>query len=215
MNVSVFYLIFDAIKNISPHKIRGYFGRRYDDYILLHHHLKDNKILYRYPLVQYKKIQDKYYIIGLNEGADILKSIWLDTNNIVIDGQIILLNEKEIIYKNFEIKTIDNMRNYKFETPWLALNQENHENYKLMLFDERKQKLKSILISNIISFCKAVNYTVTEQIRCEVNISTTQAQLKGIEMTAFTGEFRVNFALPDFIGLGKSVARGFGVINKK
>ena len=212
MNVSVFYLIFDVIKNIPPHKIRGYFGRRYDDYILLHHHLKNNKFLYRYPLVQYKKIHDKYYIIGLNEGADILKNIWFDTNNIVIDEQILPLNEKEIIYKNFEIKTTDNFHHYKFETPWLALNQENYENYKLMLFGERRRKLESILIGNIISFCKAVNYTVTEQIRCEVNISTIQAQLKGIEMTAFTGEFRVNFVLPDFIGLGKSVARGFGVI---
>jgi hypothetical protein len=33
-------------------------------------------------------------------------------------------------------------------------------------------------------------------------------------MTGFKGMFAVNFELPDYIGLGKSVSRGFGTIKR-
>ena len=33
-------------------------------------------------------------------------------------------------------------------------------------------------------------------------------------MIAFSGRFTANVLLPDFIGLGKSVSRGFGAIQK-
>lgn len=31
-------------------------------------------------------------------------------------------------------------------------------------------------------------------------------------MIGFTGEFLVNFDIPDLLGLGKSVSRGFGAV---
>jgi hypothetical protein len=33
-------------------------------------------------------------------------------------------------------------------------------------------------------------------------------------MKGFKGTFAVNFELPDYIGLGKSVSRGFGTIKR-
>ena len=33
-------------------------------------------------------------------------------------------------------------------------------------------------------------------------------------MIGFFGTFQVNFNLPDYIGLGKSISRGFGTIKK-
>ena len=37
---------------------------------------------------------------------------------------------------------------------------------------------------------------------------------KGIPVMGFTGEFRVNFKIPDFFGLGKGVSQGFGVVKR-
>jgi len=31
-------------------------------------------------------------------------------------------------------------------------------------------------------------------------------------MLGITGEFMANFAIPDYLGLGKSVSRGFGAV---
>lgn len=39
-------------------------------------------------------------------------------------------------------------------------------------------------------------------------------RLKGVGMMGFKGAFAVNFELPDYIDLGKSVSRGFGTIQK-
>jgi hypothetical protein len=34
-------------------------------------------------------------------------------------------------------------------------------------------------------------------------------------MLCFTGDFTTNFLIPEFLGLGKQSARGFGVVRKK
>ncbi|MDD3175568.1 MAG: CRISPR-associated endonuclease Cas6 [Candidatus Nanoarchaeia archaeon] len=35
-----------------------------------------------------------------------------------------------------------------------------------------------------------------------------------MEILAFKGDFKINFILPDYIGLGKSVSRGYGNVRK-
>jgi len=35
---------------------------------------------------------------------------------------------------------------------------------------------------------------------------------KGVPMVGFTGAFSVNFEIPNLLGLGKSVSRGFGTV---
>lgn len=199
---------------IQPHKIRGYIGNKFNEYILLHHHYDKNKFLYRYPLVQYKKIDRAYYIIGLEEGAEILKNIWSEIHEINIEGKIIPVNEKELLFKNLEIGETEKPISYKFKTPYLPLNQNNYEEYKLMPYIERKEKLQKIIINNIISFCKAINYTVLERLNVSIDLTAGKSVLKGTLMLSFRGTFKVNFLLPDFIGLGKSVSRGFGTIYK-
>jgi len=34
-------------------------------------------------------------------------------------------------------------------------------------------------------------------------------------MQCFTGDFTTNFLIPEFLGLGKQSARGFGVVRKR
>jgi hypothetical protein len=38
--------------------------------------------------------------------------------------------------------------------------------------------------------------------------------MKGVEIATFKGEFMVNFLIPDYFGLGKSVSRGFGTVKR-
>ncbi|MGD0951668.1 MAG: CRISPR-associated endonuclease Cas6 [Methanotrichaceae archaeon] len=38
--------------------------------------------------------------------------------------------------------------------------------------------------------------------------------LKGTSVIGFRGDFMANFMIPDFMGLGKSVSRGFGTIER-
>jgi hypothetical protein len=38
--------------------------------------------------------------------------------------------------------------------------------------------------------------------------------LKGMPMLGFLGSFSVNFVIPDYWGIGKSVSRGFGTVKR-
>ncbi|MCD6274298.1 MAG: hypothetical protein J7K30_16025 [Deltaproteobacteria bacterium] len=45
-------------------------------------------------------------------------------------------------------------------------------------------------------------------------LKEVKVNLKGKNMTAFTGIFKTNFCLPDYLGIGKSVSRGFGGVRR-
>ncbi|MEW6006895.1 MAG: CRISPR-associated endonuclease Cas6 [bacterium] len=58
-----------------------------------------------------------------------------------------------------------------------------------------------------------MGYTVPEPIKAEIDkIEEVQTSLKGTPMLGFLGDFSINFDIPDYWGIGKSVSRGFGTI---
>jgi len=56
-------------------KLRGFFATSFNEYALLHQHTAD-KLIYKYPLIQYKMLQGKPMVLGINEGAEVLKEIY-------------------------------------------------------------------------------------------------------------------------------------------
>ena len=62
---------------------------------------------------------------------------------------------------------------------------------------------------------KSLGYTVPEPIEANIgNLREVQTSLKGTPMLGFLGTFSVNFEIPDYWGIGKSVSRGFGTVVK-
>ena len=60
---------------------------------------------------------------------------------------------------------------------------------------------------------KGLNCVVASQIQRDINRTWhTSCTIKGVDMLGITCEFMVNFAIPDYLGLGKSVSRGFEVV---
>jgi hypothetical protein len=49
----------------------------------------------------------------------------------------------------------------------------------------------------------------------KVNVKSKATNFKDTKMVAFQGNFITNALLPDEIGIGKAVSRGFGTIKKK
>jgi hypothetical protein len=100
---------------------------------------------------------------------------------------------------------------------WIALNQENFKKYKrIESMKDRISFLESILTANIISFAKGIEWTIEKPI--ELNIidilKTNEQALKGVKVMGFDIKFATNVFLPNFIGLGKSVSLGYGVIKQ-
>lgn len=201
------------LKAKHAEKFRGYIAGKYIDNNILHNHDND-KFIYRYPLVQYKVIDGMPILIGINEGADITARIGINDDEFIIEGEKFDAFQKEINKFDYEFGVTDDYVEYEIKSPWISLNQNNIERYNHSNEMEKEEMLKKILIGNIISMSKGMNYTVDKKINAWINLKETEVRLKGIRHVAFLGNIKVNFNIPDYFGIGKSVSRGFGTLQR-
>lgn len=201
------------------HKFRGYMGNIFAEHDLIHNHDKETgRHIYRYPLIQFKIIDKVPCIIALTEKAvQVFTEIFMGLDEIDIEGRKIPVNEKGFKIETVDFGFSDETYMYEFISPWLALNQRNFHLFNEMTDRaDRDSLLKRILTGNILSTAKYLGFHLSSDQRIEtnLNIKPSKATLKGKSMTGFKGVFKTNFMLPDHIGLGKSVSRGFGAIQK-
>lgn len=203
----------------SASQIRGFFASQFNEYILLHQHNAE-KVIYEYPRVQYKVIsenqkkQKKAMIIGINEGATVLKEIYDKFDTINLNSNKYEIIEKGIAIKELNFGMSDNLIKYKFVTPYFALNQKNYIKYNSLDHREKKQLLDKILIGNILSMSKSLNYTIPDSIKSYTELKLRKSSLKGVPIATFIGTFLINFEIPNLLGIGKSVSRGFGTVKQ-
>ncbi|RLG24653.1 hypothetical protein DRN85_07365 [Methanosarcinales archaeon] len=214
MNLKTLVLVLktEKIKEDAA-KLRGYIANRFKEYPILHHHIEEADYLYTYPRVQYKIIEGTPLILGIEEGATVLKKILDDITELKLGKSKYKVESIQMTQMNAEFGPCRENRHYKFLTHWLALNPANYERYKeISDWREKKEFLNGILVGNLLSMCKSLDYVVTSKLYVHSRLDDEQVEYKGVPLIGFTGEFRVNFRIPDFFGLGKGVSQGFGVI---
>jgi len=216
MHVQIMRLDFGdkQVDQCDASKLRGCIANQFPHYIELHHHLERNRVLYKYPCIQYKVIKGIPMVIGINSGVKILQTIYGFVDELESEGETHIIYEKYITLKDEAFGISGEMMAYHFLTPWLALNGKNYQRYKFLGRKGQTELLHRVLIGNILSVAKSLQYVVIDEIKVETRLKPVKTELKGISMIGFTGEFQVNFNLPDYIGLGKSVSRGFGTIKR-
>ncbi len=198
-------------------KIRGYLGNVFWDNPYAHHHKSDGSLIYRYPCIQYKIIDGMCVLIGFSEGREVVKKTFHDLKTINLDGrwEEVLSKGLESYKASFSLSSEE--IDYSFLTPWLALNEKNYEKYQMLgSWGKKKELLEKILIGNIISMSKSLGYTVPASIEANIHhLKEVKTSLKGTPMLGFLGTFLVNFEIPDYWGIGKSVSRGFGTVMRE
>jgi hypothetical protein len=198
----------------DAHKLRGHFGTLFQKHSpLLHNHLETGENAYRYPMVQYKVIDGVPMLVGLNEGADLLIGLFLKIKELKIGERTYPVLQKNIESKTLNIGLCEDLHAYRFQTLWMALSQRNYAEYMTEAAEQQPRHLKAILTGNILSLYKSMNYRAETNIMVNLKITAErETKFKNNAMLAFEGIFVANVLLPEYIGLGKSVARGFGTI---
>ncbi len=196
------------------HKLRGYFsqlfGRESD---LWHNHELDGRPIYRYPLIQYKVVKGRPMLVGLGEGASLLIQHFLEVQTIDIDGLLLPVHSKEVKSRELLVGVYTEERRYRFENPWFALNQENYQRFRQQSPEQQRENLCRVLTGHILALFKGVNHWEEQEIVIKtLDLEAIGARFKNQPMMMFKGTFTCNVRLPDYIGLGKSVSRGFGTI---
>jgi hypothetical protein len=202
------------LRTRDSHKLRGFFGNLFKEHSdLLHNHYNDGSSKYKYPLVQYKVLNKIPSLVGIEEGGRLLIELFLKFKHITIEGSTYEVNSKNITNNITEIGDFSKLREYKFETLWMGLNQKNYPKYmQLESQTEKNDFLNKQLQNNILSFYTGVDFFAKDRIMATAKVHEKSTQFKNKTMTVFNGSFVTNAILPDFVGIGKSTSRGFGTV---
>mgnify|MGYP006292632673 CR=1 FL=1 len=208
----IVFKIPQKITGKQTHLFRGYISNIFRDREIIHNHdLKNGECKYHYPLIQYKIIKGNPIIIGIgSEALSILQSILCQVRQIKLQKRLFKITKSTMQVSWQAIGISQEYRTYELISPWLALNSKNYKKYNNASVSEKKNILIRCLVGNILSMSKYLGYTVNEKIIPEISLVSRVVNLKGHKMTGFYGKYKVNFYLPDYIGIGKSCSRGYG-----
>ena len=198
-------------------KLRGFFLTQFPENHLFHNHLPGQKFSYKMPQIQYRIIDKHPALLAINEAIDLAKQVFLEVGKLELNGKTIISNEREMILREEDFGQSKEYYNYYFASPWMALNQENYDAYNKLDTFNKNQKLKTILKNNLKTLSKAFQYWIpdTENLNVDGWFHPADVNFHNQTMLCFTGDFTTNFLIPEFLGLGKQSARGFGVVRKK
>ena len=143
----------------DAHKLRGYFGNLFKEHSpLLHNHYENGTFRHRYPLVQYKILNGIPSLVAVEEGAELLTRLFLKLTQLRIGKDVYEVHAKNITSSHEMIGYIDELREYRFKTLWMALNQENYRKYITLNQVEQGAMLNRILIGHVLSFYKQMDH---------------------------------------------------------
>jgi hypothetical protein len=196
--------------------LRGYFGQAFSDEVLLHHHNADGSLRYDYPRVQFKILDRTAHLIGLAEGATLVTRLWGEVDAARIGGEELPVFESTLARRREAFGEAPEAITYRFLTPWLGLNQVNHRAYEEQRDRAaRSELLARVIVGNCLSLAKSFGHRVGARLSADASqLRPLTVRLKGVPMLGFVGTFRVNFHIPERAGIGKSVSRGFGTIQR-
>jgi hypothetical protein len=187
------------------------------EHLNFHNHLNDSTYLYGYPVIQYKIIQRKPALVCIDHGVDEVQHFFMNRDlTLQIGDRMVKFAVHRVFVDEFRMKVWEHTFQYRMRN-WLPFNQENYREF-LNLKDEgaRIELLERILIGNILSFAKGIKWRIQEKIQCNIS-SIEQSRVlpfKDQRFSAFDLNFHCNIFLPDDLGLGKGVSKGYGILRR-
>lgn len=218
-NKRIFRLVLRSDRPIvaTADGVRGYFGAQFPNETLLHQHLPGTtRTVYQYPLVQYRVDEESIKVIGVDAGAAALGRVYDRFESIRLGATVYPVIERQGEIRTEPFGLVDEETRYRFVTPWVPLSQKNHLAFSnLASRQEQTAFLERILIGNLLSASKSLGYTVPGRIVVALtDWHRIPCDVKGTSVMGVNGEFRVNFAIPDGLGVGRSVSRGNGAVQR-
>lgn len=194
-------------------KLRGFLGEKYRENVFFHNHIENEKYVQKYPLLQYKLIKNDLAILTINEAVNINKQLFEELEYININGDLIFDIEKEIQISNEKVEySYDEMYEYEFVTPYLALNEKNYKRYL-----NGEYTIKQAITNNILEVLKGLGMRLAQdqKVNVEYNLKSSNRILKDVKMVSFTGTFLTNVKFPDYFSIGKRKSLGYGTFVRK
>ena len=175
---------------------------------MFHNHIDKYNFLYQSSKIQYKLINGHLAILALgDEAIQLLKDKVAVIDSLNINGNIIKINEKKYEEEEISLAVTEDIFKYKFDSLWIALNQENYKKYQ-----NGELTLERALKNNLVELFKMCGVWADKEIKVKGEFKPNTFQKKDVKMIGFSGWFVTNINIPDYVGIGKSKSLGFGTV---
>lgn len=176
---------------------------------IAHGHNDDGTYEHKYALIQYRRD----FIIGIGKGAELLLSSWMQHRDSLSDAHLNL--------STVDVQLTEEANHYYMHR-WLPLSNQNYLRWKDMNELERKQELERILVAEMLTFMRGIDWYVQDKVianitkivnQKKVNVMNRKtADWEETNFISFGIYFDTNVQLPLHIGLGRCVRLGYGVL---
>lgn len=187
------------------------------DHDLFHNHAtnhsaSEQKLHYRYPLIQYQLDKRRAAILGINEGAEELSRFLTDFDEqIFFKRSFQKIRIQELQNATVLLQALPDPKTYRLQN-WIALNSDNLKTWSnTASYAERIIFLEKKLNNHLVAF-----YNKWDWQRPEIKATILSMPIlkhmvyKRMKCLVFDLVFKANIELPNHIGIGKAVSEGFG-----
>jgi len=207
-------LVTDKPVRKTPYQVKGILMKQFPNEKIVPMLDGTYREKFLYPRVQVKILNEQIYFIGIAEGVEPIKQVLnnlktLDFGNITFE-----ISDYEIEESKKKFHPSSKLFTYRFVTPWVALNQSTGKKYRYLKNKDRVNYLNKLLGQNIVFISRELGMELEKNIFTKINLSTLLPQkLEENNWAAFDGEFKTNFILPNYIGIGNGITRGYGTLH--
>ena len=167
-----------------------------------------------YPRVQVKILNEQIYLVGIQEGADPVLDMTKEFKSLNFGNITFEILDVDIEESLDQFKHVDQLLRYSFVSPWIALSKATQKRYKFLKNNDRIAFLNRLLGQNIVFLGRELRIELKEKVYTKLKLNSLFPKLVNENNWAsFSGEFQTNFILPNYIGLGNGITRGFGAIH--
>ncbi len=214
MKTIVARLITDKPVKKTAYQVKGVFMKQYPDSpaIPMLDGRYRNKFLY--PRVQVKILNEQIYIVGIKDGADPVLKMTKELELLNFGNITFNIKDVDIEESVDQFEHVDQLLRYQFVSPWVALSKHTQNRYKFLKNDDRIAFLSRLLGQNIVFLAREMEVDLKEKVYTKLILdSLFPKPAYENNWASFSGEFQTNFVLPNYIGLGNGITRGYGAIH--
>lgn len=177
-----------------------------------------SRYFYRYPLIQYKRINRCPAILFVGSGVDEAQYFFAPSDWSVTFGAE---NKRAVVADMQVFKHVFGLssekQRYKLRR-WLAFNQKNYEAYLTEhRLADRILLLEKALAGHILALATGIDFQFEQRFSVDITslLGMKTISLSRNKMIAFDVEFETDAVLLPMVGLGRGVSRGMGELTFK
>ena len=197
----------------TPYQVKGVFIRNFKNESIVPMLDGSKRDKFLYPRVQVKILDEQIYLIGIDEGVSPVLEISEKIEKLDFGNITFQIQDRDISQFKNEFISSNQLIDYEFITPWVALNNMTGKKYNKLEDSDKHSYLTKLIGQNIIFIAKELNLDLGKEIYIKLELSSLVAQkIDEKNWGSFKGTFKTNCILPNYIGLGNGITRGLGTI---